>query len=249
MTKKKNYYDILGVSENASEAEIQAAYRKAAVKWHPDRHPPEKKAEAEGKMQEIGEAYDVLSNPKKRENYDRFGSAEDFAQGSPEDGFGRGKDFFQDIFDTFFGGRGGYSSRRDYAEDSTRPRAGSDILVNIVLNFKESVIGVKKKITLELERACGACQQTGAASRNDIVECSTCQGRGVVNTVQKTILGAIRTQITCSRCQGERTIIKKKCRECGGGKFVIRKETIEINIPCGIQPEKKLRYQGIGNDG
>src|SRR6185295_6138741 len=98
-------------------------------------------------------------------------------------------------------------------------------------------------------RACGVCQQTGAASRNDIVECPTCQGRGVVNAFQRLGTIPIRTQVTCSRCQGEGKIIKKKCRECGGRKFITRQETLELNIPRGIQPEKKLPYQGIGNDG
>lgn len=200
-------------------------------------------------MKEINQAYEVLSNPEKRENYDRYGSAEGFAQGPPESEFGRGEGFFKDIFESFFGGGADYSGRGTHAGGSTRPQAGSDILVNVNLSFKESVLGVKKKITLELEKACGACRQTGAASRSDIVECSTCQGRGVVNTIQRTVLGAIRTQVTCSRCQGEGKVIKKKCRECGGRKFLNQTETIELNIPRGIQPEKKLRYQGIGNDG
>ena len=200
-------------------------------------------------MKEINQAYEVLSNPEKRQNYDRYGTAEGFAQGPPEGEFGRGESFFKDIFETFFGGGNDYSSRGTRAEDRIRPQAGNDILINIALSFKESVLGVKKKVSLELERACNACQQTGAASRSDIGECPACQGRGVVNTIQRTVLGAIRTQVTCSRCQGEGKIIKKKCRECGGRKFVTKKETIELNIPRGIQPEKKLRYQGIGNDG
>ncbi|CAG8644881.1 4947_t:CDS:2 [Ambispora leptoticha] len=199
-------------------------------------------------MKEINQAYEVLSNPEKRQNYDRYGSAEGFSQGPPGGGFDQGGDFFKDIIDTFFGGGGDYSRQRTQAGDRTRPQAGSDILINITLSFKESVLGVKKKISLELERACGACQQTGAASRSDIVECPTCQGRGVVNTIQRTVLGAIRTQVTCSRCQGAGKVIKKKCRECGGRKFLTQKETLELNIPRGIQPEKKLRYQGIGND-
>jgi molecular chaperone DnaJ len=200
-------------------------------------------------MKEINEAYEILSNSEKRQNYDRYGSAEGFAQGPPESDFGRGEGFFKDIFETFFGGSGDYSSRGARAGDRTRPQAGNDILINITLSFKESVLGVKKKVSLELEKSCGVCQQTGAASRSDIVECPTCQGRGIVNTIQRTVLGAIRTQIDCSRCQGEGKIIKKKCRECGGRKFVTEKETIELNIPRGIHPEKKLRYQGIGNDG
>jgi molecular chaperone DnaJ len=249
---KKNYYDVLGVSKNASEAEIKSAWRKLTLKYHPDRwvnKSETEKKQAEEKMKEINQAYEVLSNPEKRQNYDRYGNAEGFAQGPPEGGFGRGEDFFKDIFDTFFGGGGDHSGRRTYSEDRTRPRAANDILINITLSFKESVLGVRKKVVLELERACNACQQTGAASRSDIGECPTCQGRGVVNAIQRTVLGAIRTQITCSSCQGEGKIIKKKCRECGGKKFVTQKETIELNIPRGIQPEKKLRYQGIGNDG
>ena len=200
-------------------------------------------------MKEINQAYEILSNPEKRQNYDRYGTAEGFAQGPPEGGFGQGEDFFKDIFDTFFGRRDDYASRGTHTGDRTRPQAANDILINITLTFKESVLGVKKKVSLELERACNACQQTGAASRSDIGECPTCQGRGVVNTIQRTVLGAIRTQITCSRCQGEGKIIKKKCRECGGKKFVTQKENIEFSIPRGIQPDKKLRYQGIGNDG
>jgi len=200
-------------------------------------------------MKEINQAYGVLSNPEKRQNYDRYGSAEGFTQGSSEGGFGREESFFKDIFDTFFGRGDEYGGQRTYSENRARPQAGNDILINLVLTFKESVLGVKKKIILELEKACDSCGQTGAASRNDIVECPICQGRGVVNTIQRTVLGAIRTQTTCSRCQGERKIIKKKCTKCGGRKFVTQKETIELNIPRGIQPEKKLRYQGTGNDG
>jgi molecular chaperone DnaJ len=200
-------------------------------------------------MREVNQAYEVLSNSEKRKNYDRYGSAEGFAQGPPEDGFGRGESFFQDIFKEFFSGGSDYSGQRTDAKNRTRPQAGGDILINIALSFKESVLGVKKKEILELERVCDACQQTGAASRADIVDCPTCQGRGIVNTIQRTILGAIRTQEDCSRCQGEGKIVKKKCRKCGGRKFINQKETIEFNIPRGIQPEKKLRYQGIGNDG
>jgi molecular chaperone DnaJ len=248
----KKYYDILGVSEDASESEIKTAFRKLAFKWHPDRN-QDKKKEAEAKMKEINEAYEVLSNPEKRQNYDRYGSAEGFARGSPEDGFGsefgRGEGFFKDIFETFFGGRGDYSRRKTRAEDRARPQAGSDILINITLSFRESVLGVEKEVNLKLEKACGACQQTGAASRADIVECSKCQGWGVINTVQKTVLGAIRTQVDCPHCQGEGKIIKEKCKKCKGKKFFFQTETIPIKIPRGIQPENKLRYQGIGNDG
>jgi molecular chaperone DnaJ len=248
MAKKTDYYDVLGVGRNASEEEIKKAYRKLALKYHPDKNPnnPE---EAKKKFQEIGEAYEVLSNPEKRQNYDRYGSAESFSQGSSEGGFGQGEGFFKDIFETFFGGRDDYSRRKTRTGDRVRPQAGNDILINIALSFKESVLGTEKKINLKLEKACGVCQQTGAASRTDIVECPKCQGWGVVSTVQRTVLGAIRTQTDCPHCQGEGKIIKEKCKSCKGKKFFSQTETIEINIPRGIQPEKKLRYQGIGNDG
>jgi molecular chaperone DnaJ len=122
-------------------------------------------------------------------------------------------------------------------------------LVNITLSFKESVLGIRKKIDLKLEKACSVCQQTGAASRADIVECPKCGGRGVISTVQRTVLGAIRTQTDCPHCQGEGKIIKERCKNCKGKKFSLQTETIEINIPRGVQPEDKLRYEGIGNDG
>ncbi|CAI2173979.1 253_t:CDS:2 [Funneliformis geosporum] len=171
----EKYYDILGVSKDASESEIKAAFRKLAFKWHPDRN-QQKKKEAEAKMKEINEAYEVLSNPEKRQNYDRYGSAEGFARGSSEGGFesefGRGEGIFKDIFETFFGGRGDYSRQKTHTRDRTRPQAGSDILINIILSFKESVLGTEKRVNLKLEKACGICQQTGAASRADMVECS-----------------------------------------------------------------------------
>ncbi|CAI2167682.1 18445_t:CDS:2 [Funneliformis geosporum] len=185
---KKRYYEILGVSEDASESEIKKAYRNLAKQYHPDKNLGNK--EGEEKMKEINEAYEVLSDPQKRQNYDLYGSDRSSAQG----------------FDT-----SGFSGRT----------AGSDVLINISLTFKESVFGTKKKISLNLKKACQVCRQTGAYSPNDIQECSACQGRGIVNSVQRTLLGTIRTQL----------------------------KTIPFVIPSGIRQGEKLRYRGIGNDG
>jgi molecular chaperone DnaJ len=247
---KKDYYEILGVSKTASSEEIKKAYRKLALKWHPDRNPGNK--EAETKMKEVNEAYEVLSDQNKRKNYDLYGSESTTWQGGSADfeGFRSSSDFFQDILESFgFGRRSESSRQKKYTPPEFTPQAGADILVNLVLTFKESVLGANKKISLDLEKACDTCRQSGARSSKDIIECPNCHGRGVVNTIQKTILGVMRAQVTCPRCQGSQKVIKKECKDCLGKKFVTRKEIIEINIPRGIQPGKKLRYQGMGNDG
>ena len=198
-------------------------------------------------MKEINQAYAVLIDPEKRQNYDRYGSTNPFGTNSTG-GFGQQDSFFKDIFENFFGGATGYGQKAS-SESQTKTQAGNDILVDLTLTFKESVLGTKKKVSLELERVCRVCQQTGAFSPSEIVECATCRGRGIVNTIQRTILGTIRSQSNCERCQGSGKIIKKKCRECQGRKFVTQKELVELSIPRGIQPDKRLRYQGLGNDG
>ncbi|CAG8550654.1 5518_t:CDS:1 [Paraglomus occultum] len=200
-------------------------------------------------MKEINQAYEVLSNPEKRRNYDQYGSEGSFGQSASAGGFGQGESIFKDIFDTFFGRGTDYSGQENYSGSRTRTQAGDDVLIDLVLTFKESVLGVKKKISIDLEKACGACRQTGAATTSDIVDCLSCRGRGIVNTIQRTILGTIRNQVTCSQCQGSGKRIKKKCGYCGGKKFTRQKEIIELSIPRGVQPDKRLRYQGIGNDG
>nr|CAG8528829.1 11833_t:CDS:2 [Entrophospora candida] len=191
-----------------------------------DKDKNEKKVAGE-KFKEIKEAYEVLSDPEKRQKYDLYGSAEDPAQGFNTSGFsGRSGNFFEDIMKTFFGG-----------DDS------------ITLTFKESVFGTKKNISLNLQKVCSDCRQTGAYSPNDIQECSTCQGTGIVNAIQRTVLGTIRTQIPCSRCQGEGKKIKRKCEKCKGIKFIPKQETIPFVIPSGVKSGERLRYKGIGNDG
>jgi len=246
---EKNYYKILGVSEDASEAEIKKAYRKLALKYHPDKNPGNK--EAGEKMKEINQAYEVLSDSKKRQNYDRYGS-ENPARGFDTSGFsggGRANDFFEDIMKSFFGADDRYSNQRTQSRDKSWPQAGIDISINVALTFKESVFGAKKNVTLNLQKVCTNCRQSGAHSPSDIQECSSCQGTGTVNAIQRTVLGTIRTQVTCSRCQGEGRKIKKKCEKCKGTKFISKPETIPFVIPIGVKSGERLRYKGIGNDG
>ena len=162
-------------------------------------------------MKEINQAYGILGDPEKRKNYDQYGNKGDFAGGfNSGGGFGSDDSIFKDIFDTFFGREVENSSRKTSPNNRTNQQVGKDILISLTLTFKESILGTKKKVSLELEKACKDCRQTGAYSTADVIECSSCQGRGAVNTIQRTILGAIRTQITCSQCQGGGRIIKKK---------------------------------------
>ncbi|CAI2162230.1 17152_t:CDS:2 [Funneliformis geosporum] len=220
--------------------------------------PKEEKKDDEGYAS--GEEEDILdvdpkkkdddkNDPEKRRNYDQYGSESSFGQSASAGGFGQGESIFKDIFDTFFGRGTEYSGQENYFENRTKTQAGSDVLINLSLTFKESVLGVRKKVSIDLEKACNVCRQTGAATPSDIINCSTCRGRGVVNTIQRTILGAIRNQVTCSQCQGSGQKIRKKCGYCGGKKFTKQKEIVELSIPRGIQPDKRLRYQGVGNDG
>lgn len=257
MSTKKDYYDVLGIKKTASENEIKTAYRKLALKWHPDRwvnSSGEEKKKAEEQMKEVNQAYGVLSDKKKRQNYDRYGSEQPFSQQSRGgfEGFNSGASasFFEDILDSFgFGNERGFRQTKTQTNQEVEPRPGQDLNFSIPLTFRESVLGTKKKISFEVERACLDCKQSGARSPTDIIECSNCRGQGIVNVIQRTIFGTVRTQTTCSNCRGQGKIIKKKCERCEGQKFIIQKETMEINIPRGIQPDQKIRYQGVGNDG
>ncbi|CAJ0896628.1 4075_t:CDS:2, partial [Entrophospora sp. SA101] len=230
---KKDYYEVLGINKDASEAEIKKAYHKLALKYHPDRYagkPESEKKVAEEKFKEINEAHSILSDKEKRQNYDRYGHAgtEGFQAGGGFEGFGGNtSSIFEDIFNTFFGGEG----------YSRRTRTGA-----------KSVLGTSHQIALELDKACANCKQTGAYSDKHISKCSTCKGKGVVQMVQKSFFGEnIYTRVTCPDCQGRGQAITKKCPVCLGKKFIKKKETISIEIPRGVQG-KQLRMRNAGND-
>lgn len=236
---KRDYYEILGVSRDASESEIKKAYRNLALKYHPDRNPGDK--EAEERFKEINEAYEVLSDPEKRARYDRFGHSmgeSPFTGAEGFNGFGFGtsfSDIFNDIFSEFFGTS---SERR-------RPTAGEDLLYNLKISFIESAKGAEKEIIVKRKVLCKACdgEKTKAGTRPII--CGTCGGRGTVRYQQ----GFFSISKTCHTCHGLGKIIKEYCPSCNGQGFQYESKTIKVNIPAGIEDGMKLKLRGEGNAG
>jgi len=242
---KKDYYEILGVSRNASETEIKKAYHKLALKWHPDRN-PQNKEQAETKFKEISEAKEVLLDKEKRKIYDQYGHAAEGFQtnGKGFEGFGETSSIFEDIFKSIFGD---YSQRKSKAGTTSKrqPQKGEDILIRFTLGFKESVLGTTHRVIISLAKACVHCKQTGAYSDKHI--CSNCKGAGELRKVQQTFFGENIAYMTCSKCQG--LGYTKKCAYCSGRKFVEQKETKQINIPRGIQGNQAPPMINEGNDG
>ena len=250
MAEKRDYYEVLGVQKNATDDELKKAYRKLAIKYHPDRQQgksDEEKKAAEEKFKEAAEAYDVLSNKDKRARYDQFGFAG--AQG----GFGGGgagmsmDDIFSqfgDIFGGFgFGGFGGGGAR-----GGRRVQRGSDLRVRVRLNLKDVAHGVEKKLKIPRMVSCDACNGTGAKNGTQLETCPTCHGSGVETRIQRTILGTMQTQSECHTCGGKGKIIKERCPECGGQGLVKKDDVISINIPAGVGEGMTLKMSGKGNE-
>jgi molecular chaperone DnaJ len=242
---KRDYYEVLGVSKGASEEEIKKAYRKLAIKYHPDKNPNDKSAEE--KFKEAAEAYEVLSNAEKKQRYDQFGHAGvGGAAGGGAGGFGgmNMEDIFSqfgDIFGGSFGFGGGGGSR-----GGRRVNRGSNLRVKVKLNLSEIANGVEKKIKVNKQVACNTCNGSGAKNSN-YDTCRICNGSGVITRVQQTMLGAMQTQTTCNACQGEGKIIKDKCGSCHGDGVVRGEETISIKIPAGVADGMQLNVSGKGN--
>ncbi len=248
----KDYYEILGVAKNASAEDIKKKYRSLALKMHPDRLVKKsdlEKKEIEKRFQEITNAYETLSNEKTRRQYDnesRGGFTSGFGGGF--EGFSSAGDessVFQEIFENFF-----QSGRR--ASSTTRantPRRGEDILISVVLPFRKAVNGTEITREIDFLYACPACKQTGAYSKDHIKTCSTCNGSGSVENIQRSFYGSIRTSTVCSTCKGSGKIISKKCDLCRGKNFVTRSRTVDIKIPRGLQVGQRLRIPSGGNDG
>ena len=252
--EKRDYYEVLGVSKTATDEEIKKAYRKLALKYHPDYNPGDKSAEE--KFKEINEAHEVLSDPEKRKRYDQFGFAgvdPNYAasQGGGAGGFGGGfggvdlGDIFGDIFGGGFGGFAGSSAR----SNPNAPRKGQDIRVRITLSFDEAVHGCKKNITITRQQTCTECNGTGAAPGTSPEVCPDCNGRGYTIQQQRTPFGVMQSQQPCTRCGGKGKLIKTPCKVCHGSGRVATKKTLEVSIPKGIDDDQSFALRGMGDAG
>ena len=247
---KRDYYEVLGVQKGASADEIKKAYRKAAMKYHPDRNPGDKDAEA--KFKEVGEAYEVLSDDGKRSRYDQFGFAgvdPNYGAGGAGgygggfDGFGGFGDF-GDIFSEFFGGGG--SRSRQSAQNM--PRRGENVMTRLELTFEEAAFGCEKEVGSQRIETCASCN--GSGSNDGVIEtCSQCGGRGQVQTVQNFMGMHMQSMTTCPSCSGRGKIIKNPCNTCRGKGKVRRTQKVNVKIPAGVDAGQSVRVRGEGSVG
>ena len=248
MAEKRDYYEVLGIQKGADEASIKKAYRSLAKKYHPDMNPGN--AEAEVKFKEVNEAYEVLSNPEKKAQYDQFGHAA-FEQGGAGGGYGGGFGGFGDfgdlgdIFGSFFGGGfgGGSSQRRN------GPMRGEDISARVTISFEEAVFGVKKDVTYNRIQKCSECEGSGAQKGTHAETCTACGGTGQRRVTQRIGGMTFQNTTTCDVCRGKGKIIKNPCSNCRGTGYVKVSKTLSVNIPAGIDDGERIALRGQGCDG
>ncbi|HHE37050.1 MAG TPA: molecular chaperone DnaJ [Candidatus Cloacimonetes bacterium] len=251
---KRDYYEVLGVQKNASDSEIKKAYRKLAMKFHPDKNKDNK--EAEEKFKEASEAYEVLSDKDKRSRYDQFGHAglegafgsggfswSDFTHASDFEDIFSGFGGLGSIFESFFGGSG-FGGRRS----SRRSNRGEDLQISLSLTLEEIAKGIDKKIKINVKENCDKCNGTGSAD-GKVQSCSQCHGSGQVMQTTRSLFGQMQTVVTCPSCHGEGKIIKNRCPKCNGDGRATHAKTINVHIPAGVSEGQYIRLRGEGNSG
>jgi molecular chaperone DnaJ len=248
---KRDYYEILGVSRNASKEDIKKAYRKLAMQYHPDRNPDDKSAEE--KFKEAAEAYEILSHDEKRNNYDRFGHEGVRGSTFGSEGFSSVNDIFShfsdifggsSIFDEFFGG-----SQRSRTRRRGSGTPGSDMRVNLKLTLEEIATGTSKKIKVKKFVKCNDCNGTGAQAGTSLKTCPVCNGSGEIKTVSRSVFGQFVNITACNNCNGEGQVIDAPCRQCSGDGRVQEEETVKIDVPAGVSEGNYMTLNGEGNSG
>ncbi|NLG36856.1 MAG: molecular chaperone DnaJ [Clostridiales bacterium] len=241
MPEKRDYYEVLGVDRSASDEDIKKAFRRLAKECHPDLHAGDKEAEA--RFKEVNEAYEVLSDPQHRSQYDQFGHAGPQGFGG-FGGFQGGFGGFEDIFESFFGGDifGGRRGR-------TGPQRGRDVEVNLRITFEEAAFGAKKSVTVNRQEHCETCGGSGAKTGTRRETCSQCRGTGQVRQVRQTILGQTVTSSPCPACSGTGSVVKEPCADCRGTGRVMRQRTISLDVPPGIDDGQSISLRGQGEAG
>jgi molecular chaperone DnaJ len=241
---KGDYYEVLGIGRDASTDQIKSAYRKAAMKWHPDRN-PENKSDAEHRFREASEAYSVLSDPQKRATYDRYGHAGLNNQVFDASNFGSIFEEFQDVFGEMFGFQDIFGGGRRARGGRPRAQRGADMRYDLKLSFEDAAAGVKTKIKIPRMEDCAACNGTGAKPGSGMEVCQSCKGHGQLHYQQ----GFFAISRTCPTCRGAGKIIKESCTECRGQGRIERSRTIEVPIPAGVDNGMRLRVPGEGEQG
>ena len=257
MAEKRDYYEVLGLQKGASADDIKSAYRKAALKWHPDRWVDGTDAEkktAEEKFKEASEAYSVLSDPQKKAQYDQFGFAGMGGQGGFDfsQGFGNLNDILNDLFGGGFGGFSGFSGFGGFgsgrsSQGQQRVYRGRDIRTRVKLTLEEIAKGCTKEVSIERNEPCPECGGRGAKNASDIQTCPQCGGSGQEQRVGRSFFGQTVTYTTCSRCGGEGRIVKSACRNCGGTGLVRKRVSVKVTIPAGVEDGMQLTVRGAGH--
>ncbi len=243
MSNKKDYYESLGVAKGATNDEIKKAYRTLAKQYHPDVN---KDPGADVRFKEVQEAYDVLSDPQKRAQYDQFGHGafdQNGGFGGFQSGFG-GFDDLGDIFGSFFGGGFGSSRRQP-----TGPLKGQDRFMQMRVDFMDAIFGKVETITIDVDEVCDTCMGSGAQSKSDIEVCATCNGQGTILSQQRTPFGVFQSTATCPTCHGSGKTVKNKCSTCGGKGYNRKRTNVEVKIPAGILSGQQLRIPNKGERG